>query len=579
MGRILLYIVGGYVLAVLLSSVLFAGPGSLPLLVLAVIGFFLYRARPQAGRRLLAGARALEAPPDDASRADADRYERRFAPAEARLAAAFPEDPLESPALVAVLAAYLHEPPEARARLEDEYRGQRERFVAWQSAVRRLGSPGGLDGRALRAWVDEAKELDEELSALEGEAGELASRGVESEGLQEQALEQAARAGEAVDAARLAAASVADSERTRTLSERLEAADAKQQEAWRALAEGQERPVTALRLAREATALADEVKRRATRVAALPAELERRLSELDASIGQEQADLERVHEEFDAASASYAPSCWHEIGGVGHAARRAIDRAGRLRESAAAAAASTDPDRLEQADREAEQAGLAVEEARRLREAIERHLSKLEAAAVEGRDRVVQAEQELDRAWAAVHEAGAEVADDELLRRAADLIQEARAGLGRPQPDWLAIVELAGRGAGLAREAGSGRSRAATRVESSRLELEEAKARAKDARDSAWSQAIVRPAAADTARPLLEAAEDAYQAGLRVESDDEAGSAEALAAFAEAERLAAAFCREMEDVETTRAGSRVVADGETAHTLVWDFKLTRTVRL
>ena len=159
--RIVLYIVCGYVALVLLSSALYTGPGSLPLLVLAGIAFFLYRSgRLWALRPCLPAAGR---PPSFASSgrekalAEARRLARRFDGAKRRLPAALPEDPLENDALVAVLALYLHEPAEARASVENEYLARREEFLAWRQRARLLGSPQRLDAGDLGVWLEEAR--------------------------------------------------------------------------------------------------------------------------------------------------------------------------------------------------------------------------------------------------------------------------------------------------------------------------------------------------------------------------------------------------------------------------------------
>jgi hypothetical protein len=584
MGKILLYVGAGYVFLVLVSSALFTGPSGLPLLVLAAIVFLLYRAgaldrlRPRVNAALgPVGAVRAPAPP-----ADALRYMRRFDGAERRLGAALPEDPLDSPALVAVLASYLHEPPAARAVVEEEYCRQRARLLEWRRRVHLLGAPYAVDERVFRGWLAEAKELDAELSGIERYVAEIERRAEGAEGLADEAVARTARAGELLAAARASVAALPDASSAGALNERLHVAETKQREAWSALEKGNERPVTALRLADEVAALADDVARQGARIAGLPAEIERRLVELETALEDVETSLERVHEEFEAAASSYAPSSWHEIGGVGHAARRARDRARRLHGSAARLARSGDPDELARAERELEEARLALADAGRLREAIERHLAKVETAAVEGRDRVVRAEQELDRAWSALRpdERGA---GDDVLQRAADLVEQARDGLRKPQPDWLTIVELAERGAALARGAQSGGSSPAAPPRSRELGLDDAKAQAKEARDSAWAQAIVRPATAEAAPALLQAAEDAYQAALRAEtsvteSSDEGSLAAAVAAFEQAERAAKAFCREVEDLEDARESGRDARETHVAHTLVWDLQVTRSVR-
>ena len=557
--KIVLYIVCGYVALVLLSSALYTGPGSLPLLVLAGIAFFLYRSgRLRALRPWSAGrvTPTLVSPPpvvEETALAEALRFARRFDGAERRLPAALPEDPLENDALVAVLALYLHEPAEARTSVENEDLG---------------------------VWLDEARELDAGLSAVEAYLADIQRRADAAEGMTEQALDRLTRAGDAISAAGTPSGSLADAQSERALSESLADAEAKYAEAWSAMEKGKERPVTAIRLADEAAGLAEDVQRRAARVSGLPEEVARRLRELETSIETLTADLGRVRAEFETAASSYAPSSWREIGGVGQAAAQDLERARRLHESAARVAESGEPDRLERAEHELREASLAVADAARLRQAIEEHLEKLEAAAVEGRAIVLRAEQEIDRTWATVHERGDSGSENELLRRAAELVQRARDGLARPQPDWLAIVELADRASRLAREARAATTRAMAGLESLRVALEDAKARAKDSRDSAWAQAIVKPATADGAPSLLEATEESYQAAVRLEaslgeSPDEDSLEGALAAFEEAHRMAAGFLRAAASLEDGAAPEEA-GDAHAAHALVWELDLPRT---
>jgi hypothetical protein len=586
-GKILLYAVGGYVALVLLSSALYTGPGSLPLLVVAGIVFFLYRSgrlRTLRPRTAEPSTRAAAPPPplDDGALDDALRYARRFDGAERRLANAFPEDPLENDALVAVLALYLHEPAEARATVEDDYRAWREEFLAWRQSVGLLGSPQGLDAGDLGVWLETARELDAGLSAVETYRADVESRADAAEGIAERALERLARAGDAIGAASAPSASITDAQSARALSEALADAEAKYREAWSAIEKGKERPVTAIRLADDAAALAEDVQRRAARLNSLPAEVASSLRELETSIGALTTDLVRVRAEFETAASSYAPSCWREIGGVGQAAEQDLERARRLHESAGRLALSGDLEQLEAAARELDEAGRAVDDATRLRQAIGRHLEKLETAAVEAREDVLRAELEIDRAWAGIHERGDGGGENELLRRATDLLQRARDGLAQPQPDWLAIVELADRGSRLAREARAVPSRAMAGLDSLRIALEDAKVRAKDSRDSAWAQAIVKPATADGAPSLLEATEESYQAALRLEASlgeapDEDSLETALAAFEAAHRMAAGFLRAAKslDAEEVPEGA---GDAGSARSLVWDLDLARTSR-
>ena len=191
----------------------------------------------------------------------------------------------------------------------------------------------------------------------------------------EQALDRLTRAGDAISAAGTPSGSLGDAQSARALSESLA----------------------------DAAGLAEDAQRRAARVSELPEEVARRLRELEGAIETLTADLGRVRAEFETAASSYAPSSWREIGGVGQAATQDLERARRLHDSAARVAESGEPDRLERAEHELREASLAVADAARLRQAIEEHLEKLEAAAVEGRAIVLRAEQEIDRAWASVH--------------------------------------------------------------------------------------------------------------------------------------------------------------------------------
>lgn len=588
MGKIMLYVGCGYVLLVLLSSALFTGPGSLPLLVLAGIVAVLYRSGRLRGLRLPTAAppgRAVGSPPppDDKALADALRYRRRFDGATRRLTGALPEDPLQNDALVAVLALYLHEPAEARAGIEAEYRSQRKEFLAWRQETQHLGSPRGLDAGDLRAWLEEADKLDSRLSAIETYVAGIKTRAEAAESLSDEAVERLTRAGDAISAAATACEAVNDPQSRHALNESLAAAQARYREAWTAVDKGKERPVTAIRLADEAADLAADAQRRAVRITALPAEIEDRLRDLGMSIEKLGADLDHVREEFETAAASYAPSCWHEIGGFGRAAGRDLERARHLHESATRLARSGDPAQLERAEQATREAALAVDDAARLREAIERHLEKLETAAVQARDIVLGAERDVDQALAAVHERDDASGESELLKRAADLVQRARDGLSKLQPDWLAIVELAGRGSELARQAAKAPSRAVVGLTPLRLAIEDAKARAKESRDSAWAQAIVKPALADRAPSLLRATEDSYRAALSLEasleeSPDEASLEAVVTAFEEAERMASGFLRAAKNVEDEGAKPDGGHDARTAHDLVWSLDLTRTAR-
>jgi hypothetical protein len=533
-GRILVYVVVGYVVFAVVMSALVSVPWLLLLLVLLFFAFSRRSGSWTSYARELVGPRAgeLQATPDQVG---------RLRSASQRLAPEFPDDRLENPALVAVLAPYAYEPPEERERVEQEFDSWRERFVAWRRRVEEFGTNASLD------------ELVQEQSALEAYVAELRKRAAAADDLPQRALDEVTRAGELIRGARASLREDAPG-----LAERLDAAGAKHAEAWAAVGGDAPRPVTALRLAAEAVKVAVAVQAEAARAAGLPDDVRRRLQELAPAIERMRDGLDVVEAEVRGAASTYAVSSWREIGGVGGAARDALERAERLHRAAAEDAASQDPARLERAARALDEVSAALEDAERLRSAIDAHLRKLETAALEARERVVAAEKEVDRAQ------GSE--PDQRVERAADLARQARAGLESERPDWLAIVELADRAAELARGTGAGAEPPSGVLQQP---LDEAKARAAEAHETALAWAIVAPAAADLERLMLEEADRLYREAV------ETGSA---AAFSAAEAAAEAFVARVQRRRGLKGGRDDAAPSPLGHALVWDLAVRFSTR-
>ena len=545
MGRIIAYLVVAYVAFVLFMTLLLSARLLLFLLLLLVFLFFRFR-RGSWARYVheLEGPRALPwsrrelepGPPPSAT----GRELQRLRGAAERLGREFPENRLENAALVSVLALYTHEPAEERERVEQEFDSWRDRFVAWRQRLADFGGAG------------DPTALEEERAALEAYVDELRRRAAEADELPQRALDEVTRAGALIEAARAACAGVSESS---PLVERLDAAVAKHAEAWGAVGGEASRPMTARRLAAEATELAGAVQEEAVRVAALPGDVRHRLQELGPALEHMREELDLVEAEVRSAATSYAVSSWREIGGVGNAAREAVERAARLHAAAAEEAGSR---HLERAARALDDAEAALAEAERLRGAIDAHLRKLETAALEARERVVSAEKEVDRAQ------GRE--PDERVERAAELVREARAKLEGERPDWLAIVELSDRAAELARGAG-----AAPEPAADDRSVAEARARAEEARETALAWAIVAPAAAEHEHALLEEANQLF----REASDDP--TERAIERFAAAEQAAEAFTARVQARRGPKGG-REEAAPQLGHALVWDLAVRFSTR-
>jgi hypothetical protein len=219
---------------------------------------------------------------------------------------------------------------------------------------------------------------------------------------------------------------------------------------------------------------------------------------------------------------------------------------------------------------------------------IDAHLSALETAALSGRERIAEAEKEIDRAWAAVRaRADAGAAGEPSLERAAELVGHARAEIRKERPDWLTVAELADRSVNLARATHASRPAREDPDEDLTRLLDEARTRAKAARDSAWSWAIVSSngGGGAPATPATASAEAAFQAALRLEAAIPASGPRgerarainaAVDAFRAAERVAVAASDEAEFERGRSAKARVAGFGAvredepaSANALVW----------
>ncbi len=566
MPKALKYVIVGYVLLALGPALLYGFLWLSPLALILVVALLVLLARGRNWRDFglsvltdperplhARDARELRAELGEASltklSAQAERLEEEGHP----IAAELPEDPLDNSLLVDILGTYIHEPAAEREQVEDEYRAYRKRFLAWAHDLTLLRSRLGgenADEEALAELQRERARLEAELAEIKDYVAGLSPRADEADSLPAKALEATARAGDLLDRARRTVEGLSSARAIPELKRELDEADAKRRQAWEALGEGNEQPHTALRLAGEVARLAAAAESRVRTLTRLPQEVERRLRELEEAGARAQRELVGVRDRFDAAARVYPPSCWHEVRGAGEAAAREIERARSLSQSAArrrseAAEAAS----LEEAAQELDQAFAALDEASTLVQRIDEHLQRLEAASLEGRDRVLAAEKEVDRAWATLHERGAlgdEAGGEDLLRRATELAGQARDELAKPQPDWLTVSDLAERTAELARRVQSrlgdeeerGPERQPAPAEPKET-LEEARARAKEARDSAWALALVAREESVASRALMEKAEKAYQAALGAETTLGNGDA-VVDAFREAERAAAA---------------------------------------
>jgi hypothetical protein len=355
------------------------------------------------------------------------------------LAPALPEDPLDNDHLVQIMGALVNEPAAERDRVEAEYRDHVTQFAAWAENLARLRrrlprfEAGTLGGQA----DDDEAELERlgaVAASLEAYVDGLAGRSKRAQALPDEALEAATRAGEALEEARasyekLGAGSAPE----------LDAADEKLRRAWDALEKGHERPETAEKLAAEVEATAAAAEKRLS----LPDEIVKRRSQVETTSAGLERELQALAERFRAAALVHAPSSWRELEGIQQMVGEELELAWELSPAGA--------DDEETAER-LEQASAALARGQALARRIAAQLDALERAALEARNEVEEAERAIDRAWASAADRG--TSREARLRRAGELVQQARAELERDKPDWLEVSALAERSAKLAAETG-----------------------------------------------------------------------------------------------------------------------------
>ena len=546
MGTVVKYVAVGYVVLVVLGSLTLVGPEGLWLLVLLLLVGVVWASR----KGLPFGempTHVLPAPTVAGPLPSPDTLRPRLE----SLSRDLPDDPLDSPLVVALADLYDHEPPDERERLDQEYHEQRERLVTCRSALER-----GESEELLRREVDGVEAYVSGLRATAARAGD------DPVGA---ALGATGEASDALAAARVEAGAV-EGAAAGELDERLADAEPKLRTAQGAFAKGAERPLLALRLADEVERTAAEVLGRARRLRGLPDELERRLHEFDRAAVRLDRELARVKEDFRTASQQYAPSCWTEVRGVGASAAQSAERARRYRSAAAAKIQTSAAEAKEELD----EAFRALERAQALAAKISDHLSRLEEASLTARERVSAAERAIEAGWAA----NGDRDDDAVFGRSRELVSQARAELEQSRPDWLRAVELAASARGLVqpREA----EIVDTQVADGGLET---RARAKEVRDDAWAHGLVSDDVETTVRPLLDEVEHLYRRAVEMDAaprdgDGRARDAEALEAYRLAERRARQVRAEIADVYAGSIARRsrrseTPAPSSEAELLVW----------
>jgi hypothetical protein len=170
----------------------------------------------------------------------------------ARLRAELPPDPLSSEGVVNAWALH-SENGQAVEQLYETYAEMRERLLSASALLEHLRAERSRPAVDIADLIDRYRELDAEVEAVRDYVGAVRLLADEAPSLVARAIEEHAKAEEALELAR-AKASV----ESRSL-EALELADAKLRGAREALQQGAERPLDALRLAAEARRLAGDV--------------------------------------------------------------------------------------------------------------------------------------------------------------------------------------------------------------------------------------------------------------------------------------------------------------------------------
>jgi hypothetical protein len=244
--RLIGHIAAGWFLLVMSQFVIWAMPAALggPVwLLLAGGGIYWlvrhYRAGNEAesiGSEAAAAVRGLDASVDDRL---------------TRLKHELPPDPLSSGQIVDAWSLHA-EDATAVTKLYDTYAEMRQRLVTATAQLEDLRARRKRPNVDIASLIDQYRELDTDVEALRDYVGAVRLLADEAPSLVERAIEEHAKAEEALEEAR--ARAIVES---RSL-DALELADAKLRGAREALQKGAERPLEALRLAAEARRLADE---------------------------------------------------------------------------------------------------------------------------------------------------------------------------------------------------------------------------------------------------------------------------------------------------------------------------------
>jgi chromosome segregation ATPase len=241
--RLFGYIVAGWFLLAMSQFVIWALPGGLggPLwLLLAGGGIYWLVRHYRAGREIESIGTEAAAAVRGLDTSVEDRL--------TRLKHELPPDPLASGEIVDAWALHAQDGP-AVNRLYETYADMRQRLLTATAQLEDLRARRKRPNVDIALLIDQYRELDADVETLRDYVGAVRLLADEAPTLVDRAIEEHAKAEEALEAAR--AQAVVES---RSL-DALELADAKLRGAREALQKGAERPLEALRLAAEARRL------------------------------------------------------------------------------------------------------------------------------------------------------------------------------------------------------------------------------------------------------------------------------------------------------------------------------------
>jgi hypothetical protein len=176
---------------------------------------------------------------------------------------------------------------------------------------------------------------------------------------------------------------------------------------------------------------------------ALRRENEQRLPQIEQAGQQLAAAIAEGRRTFDSVD-EFAESTWSDIRGNGSEAEAAAARAHALWQRANERNTIETQDFLG-AKEDLDDAEEQIAHAHTLIDTITQRLKDLEAARDAARAELAMAQADIDKGWEFVHSNDPDVgkAPEELLRQAAALLEQAKAELAQPRPDWLALVKHA----------------------------------------------------------------------------------------------------------------------------------------